>query len=100
MTFFLTLVAVVLAATLAGGLVRALLGPSPGDRMIGIQLFGTAGVAILLVLAEALSAPALRDVALVFALLASIVVVAFVQRGWVRREGVEAEEEAEEGEAP
>lgn len=96
MTLFLTLVAAVLVATLAGGLVRAVLGPSPGDRMIGIQLFGTAGVAILLVLAEALSVPPLRDVALVFALLASIVVVAFVQRGWVRREveGVEKEEEA------
>lgn len=94
MTPFLMGVAVVLLGTLAGGLVRAILGPTRGDRMIAIQLFGTAGVAVLLVLAEALGNPALRDVALVFALLASVVVVAFVERGWVRREADEDRSDA------
>lgn len=87
MTLFLTFIALVLLGTLAAGLVRVVKGPSRGDRMIGAQLFGTAGVAFLLVLAEADRAPALRDTALVIALLASVVVVAFVKRGWVRREG-------------
>jgi multicomponent Na+:H+ antiporter subunit F len=47
--------------------------------MLAAQLFGTTGVAILLVLAEATSAPALRDVALVFVLLAVVNTVVLVR---------------------
>ncbi len=61
------------------GMVRVLRGPSPADRMMAAQLFGTTGVAILLLLAQALAFPALRDVALVFALLGGLAVVAFVR---------------------
>lgn len=71
------------------GLVRVLRGPTPADRMLSAQLFGTTGVAILLLLAEALSAPALRDVALVLALLSAVAVAAFVRRAW----GVPGEDE-------
>ncbi len=46
------------------------------------QLFGTTAVAILLLLAQALGQPALRNVALVFALLAAVTVVAFVRKVW------------------
>jgi multicomponent Na+:H+ antiporter subunit F len=77
----LTAAAVFLLLNVAGGLVRVARGPTAADRMIAGQLFGTAGVATLLVLSE-LGAPALRDVALVFALLAVVVTVAFVKRGW------------------
>ena len=59
------------------GLVRIIRGPARADRMMAAQLFGTSGVAILLVLAEALDAPNLRNVALVFALLAVLATVAF-----------------------
>ena len=52
--------------------------------MLAAQLFGTTGVGILLLLAEAWQQPALRDVALIFALLAVLTVVAFVR---LRREG-------------
>jgi multicomponent Na+:H+ antiporter subunit F len=45
--------------------------------MLAAQLFGTTSAAILLLLAEALGLPALRDVALVLALLAVIAVIAF-----------------------
>jgi multicomponent Na+:H+ antiporter subunit F len=45
--------------------------------MLAAQLFGTTSAAILLLLAEALELPALRDVALVLALLAVIAVIAF-----------------------
>lgn len=73
-----------LLLTLAASLIRILLGPSAADRMLAAQLFGTTGVAVLLLLAEAQLQPALRDVALVFALLAVLATVAFVRRFWRR----------------
>jgi len=45
-------------------------------------LFGSIAVACLLLLAQALGDPSLRDVALVFALLAAITAVAFVRQLW------------------
>ncbi len=69
------------------GLIRVLRGPTPADRMLSAQLFGTTGVATLLLLAQALSAPALRDVALVLALLSAVAMVAFVRRAWDVEEG-------------
>ncbi len=83
MAMFYLVIAVVLLLTLAAGLWRVLRGPSSADRMMAAQLFGTTAVAILLLLAQALDQPALRDVALVFALLAAVTVVAFVRRAWV-----------------
>jgi multicomponent Na+:H+ antiporter subunit F len=81
---FLLAFALFLLANLGAGLIRVGLGPTPADRMVASQLFGTTGVAILLVLSRAMDAPVLADVALVFALLAVVVAVAFVKRGWVR----------------
>lgn len=72
-------VAVFLLLNVLGGLVRVLIGPRRGDRMLAAQLFGTAGVAIILLLADAMQRPALRDVALVTALLAVINTVVFVR---------------------
>lgn len=72
----------VLMLSVIAGLIRVERGPSPADRMLAAQLFGTTGVAILLLLAEAMEVPALRDVALVFALLAAMAAVAFVKRAW------------------
>ena len=68
---------------LLGGFIRVLRGPTPADRMLSGQLFGTSGVAILLLLSEALEEPVLQNVALVFALLAIVTTVAFVRRMWV-----------------
>jgi multicomponent Na+:H+ antiporter subunit F len=70
LSFFLLL-------TLAAGFWRVHRGPTAADRMLAAQLFGTTSAAILLLLAEALGLPALRDVALVLALLAVIAVIAF-----------------------
>ena len=77
-------VAVFLMLNIAAGLLRILRGPTSADRMLAAQLFGTTGVGILLLLAEAQDLPALRDVALVFALLAALATVAFVKRVWYR----------------
>jgi multicomponent Na+:H+ antiporter subunit F len=79
----LLIAAIVLLLTILAGLWRVVRGPSAADRMLAAQLFGTTGVGILLLLAEAWQQPALRDVALIFALLAVLAVVAFVR---LRRE--------------
>jgi multicomponent Na+:H+ antiporter subunit F len=72
--------ALALLLNVGAGMWRVARGPTVADRMQAALLFGTAGVAVLLVLAEAMSAPALRDVALAFALLASVVTVGFLRR--------------------
>ena len=82
---YLTL-ALFLLLNLSTGLWRVLRGPTAADRMLAAQLFGTTAVAILLLLAQVSDNAALRDVALVFALLAAITVVAFVRRGWPEQE--------------
>ncbi len=81
--------ALFLLLNLLGGMVRILRGPTRADRMLAAQLFGTTGVAILLILAEGAAAPPLRDVALVFALLAAVNTVVFVRSAYAggRREG-------------
>lgn len=79
MSSFLLASALLLLITIVAGLWRVMRGPSAADRMLAAQLFGTSGVAILLLLGEALGMPALRDVALLFALLSVLAVVAFVR---------------------
>jgi multicomponent Na+:H+ antiporter subunit F len=74
-------VAVFLLLNLVGGLYRIVRGPSAADRMLASQLFGTTGVAVLLVLADATGVAALRDVALVFAALAGVNALVFVRSG-------------------
>lgn len=69
-----------LLLNIASGLARVVLGPTAVDRMLAAQLFGTTGVGILLLLAHGMALPALRDVALVFALLAALAAVAFTRR--------------------
>lgn len=77
-------VALFLLLNLAAGLWRVMRGPTAADRMLAAQLFGTTAVAVLLLLAEGMAEAALRDIALVFALLAAVAAVAFVQRVWSR----------------
>jgi multicomponent Na+:H+ antiporter subunit F len=67
-----------LLLNLLGGLIRILRGPTRADRLLAAQLFGTTGVGVLLVLAEATATPAFRDAALIFALLAALNAIVFV----------------------
>jgi multicomponent Na+:H+ antiporter subunit F len=80
MNDFLVGVAAFLLLNIFVGVIRLALGPTAADRMLVVQLFGTTGVAILILLSAALSKPALVNVALVFALLAVMTIVAFVKR--------------------
>ena len=72
--------AVFILISVALGLIRILKGPTAADRMLAAQLFGTGGVAVLLILSHAMQMPSLVDVALVYALLAAIAMVVFVRR--------------------
>jgi len=71
--------AVFLLLNLLAGLWRVHRGPTAADRMLAALLFGTTTVAVLLLLAEAMGLPALRDVALLFVVLAAVIAVAFTR---------------------
>ena len=75
---FLLAIAGFVLATVALGLFRLLLGPGQADRMMTAQLFGTGGVAVLLLLGAAGTSPSVVDVALMLALLTAFASVAFV----------------------
>lgn len=92
MDVFYSVMALFLLMTLVAGLWRVLRGPTPADRMLAAQLFGTTAVASLLLLAQANNRPYLRDVALVFALLAAVTAVAFIRRAWTVWEDEDADE--------
>ncbi len=91
MTTLYLCLAIVLLLSVVLGLLRIMWGPTAADRMMAAQLFGTCGVAILLLLARGLEQLIIEDVALVFALLSALATVAFVRRAWrrddVRRTG-------------
>lgn len=77
MTLVFNIALGVLLLAFAGGLVRVLLGPTAADRMTAGQLFGTCGVATVLLLGEVTGSSAARDVALVLAVLAAVTTFAF-----------------------
>ena len=79
MAEFLLAAAGFVLAMVAVGLVRILRGPGDADRIMAAQLLGTGGIAALLLLADATSVPAAVDVALILAVLAAFVSVAFVK---------------------
>ena len=82
MSWMHTIFALMLLPAIAAGMFRILRGPTAADRMMTAQLFGTCGVAILLLLATGMDSPVLLDIALVFALLAALATMTFVRRTW------------------
>lgn len=79
------IIATLLLLTLLLGLVRVWLGPSRTDRLLAVQLLGSGGAALLLLLAVELSAPGLRHAALTLALLAAVTSAALAHYLRVRR---------------
>ena len=79
MPYFLLSVSGFILMMVAVGLIRILRGPTNADRMMATQLFGTGGIAALLLLAAAVDLSAVADVALVLAHLAAFASVAFVE---------------------
>ena len=78
MVSFLLAAAIFILAMVALGLFRVFCGPTDVDRMMAVQLLGTGGSAVLLLLAVAVEIPAIVDVALMLALLAAFAAVTFV----------------------
>ena len=78
MAVYLSVIALVLLGTLALGLVMVGRGPTPGDRMASVLLGGTTGVALLLILSASEGSGATLDTALVLAVLAPVLTVAFI----------------------
>lgn len=76
--------ALFLLLNIAAGLVRVLKGPTTADRILAAQLFGTAGVASVLLLAFGLDMAGLLDVALVLALLSATTAIVFTAVRGVR----------------
>lgn len=74
--------AVALLLTVAAGLAHVFRQPGRADSMLAALLFGSTGVAMVLVLGKALGLARAVDIALVFALLAAVLGAAFVLRGW------------------
>lgn len=64
------------------GLFRVFLGPTRADRMLAVQLCGTASVAIILLLAFIRQDFSLFDLALVIAVLAAMSTIGFVRLTW------------------
>lgn len=72
-------IAAFLVLTVLVGLVRVVRGPTLPDRILFTQLFGTTATAVLLLLGSDAGAASLRDVAFIFALFASVTVIALVR---------------------
>jgi multicomponent Na+:H+ antiporter subunit F len=71
------LLAAAVLLSVAAGFFGILRGPTAGDRMLAVQLAGTGGVAVLLLLSRAMGSPDLVNAALGWALLAAAAMIAF-----------------------
>jgi multicomponent Na+:H+ antiporter subunit F len=78
-TIFYIAVVVLLLLCLIIGLIRVLIGPDNANRMLAAQLFGTIGTTIVIILSVLQNNEVITNVALVFTLLASITVIAFLK---------------------
>lgn len=86
MDIFFTIVIVFLLLNIALGLIRVWRGPTVADRLLTTQLFGTTGMAILLVLAGFLEDLNLLNVAITFNVLAILLVIGLV-KVWKNKKG-------------
>lgn len=86
----------VVLLAIAAGLTRIWHGPAAADRIMGAQIAGTGGIAVVLLIGFAGARAAALDVALVLALFAAFASVGFVKAA--SPDGAGDPEEDEEGE--
>lgn len=86
MDVFFIIVIVFLLLNIALGLIRVWRGPTVADRLLTTQLFGTTGMAILMVLAGYSKNLTLLNVAITFNVLAILLVICMVQV-WKNKKG-------------
>lgn len=82
MTALLLAAAAVLLVSIVVGLLFVTRSRAGAEALLAALLLSSTGVALVLVLSRALVIPRGVDVALVLALLASVLGVGFVMRGW------------------
>ena len=71
--------AMLVLTAMAAGLALIQSSATPAEGVLAVQLSGTAGAAILLILAAATGVKSLLDVAVVYALLAAGLMIVFVK---------------------
>jgi len=77
---FLVIASLILGLNLLLSLVAMLRKTNTSDRVLGVQLLGTNGVGLMLLMSLLQDQSGLIDAALVLALLAAVVVIAFTRR--------------------
>ncbi len=77
MIFHIALIAI--AVTMGLALIRALLGPSVYDRVLAVNMFGTKTVLLLAIIAYVAGRPDYLDLALAYALINFIGVLAVLE---------------------
>ncbi len=83
---FFIIVIVFLLLNIVLGLIRVWRGPTVADRLLTTQMFGTTGMAILLVLTGYSKELTLLNVAITFNVLAILLVICLVQV-WKNKKG-------------
>lgn len=81
MSVFFLVIAVFILLTVGAGWLRAVRGPTVADRIMAVQLIGSGGIAVLLLVLAATGAPGVSDVALTLALFSAFLVAAFARTG-------------------
>lgn len=76
---YLVAITCLLLIALFAGLARQWFGPTRIDRILALQLFGSAGVAILVLLSVIMGQSALVNIALILVLLAPLTVIVLVK---------------------
>ncbi|MEX2455619.1 MAG: monovalent cation/H+ antiporter complex subunit F [Rhodospirillaceae bacterium] len=74
-----TAAAIGILVTMTLALLRCILGPTPYDRLLAVNMFGTKTVLIIAVLGFLMGRPAFLDLALVYALINFIGVIALLK---------------------
>jgi len=74
-----TLAALALLCSLLLTFVRVCRGPTAEDRLLGIQSFGTAGTAIVILLSLEGPRPGFVDTALLLSLLSAVIIITFTR---------------------
>ena len=74
-----TAAAVALMFTMAFAIIRAFVGPTLYDRILAVNMFGTKTVLIIAVLGFLMGRPEFLDIALVYALMNFISVIALLR---------------------
>ena len=88
------LVSIAILITMVLALVRALLGPSVYDRVLAVNVFGTKTVLLLSVIAFLYGRPDFLDLALAYALInlvGILAVLAFFQKRSKANQGVDSD---------